>query len=195
MENKIIINGDQGAGKTKVAQLLAKMLNYEVLSTGNYFRDESEKRGMDFKSFHILMEEDPSIEKEIDFKIKELLINNTNYVIDSRMGAFFEPNAFKVYLTVDEKVGAKRMFEDAKNNPKRTVERVSTLEEMFKINKHRAESNYQRYLALYNFEHNNTDHYDLVFDTTDCLAEEVANLIFIKFDGAHKIKPASSVTK
>lgn len=179
--SKITLTGDLGSGKTLVGTILAEMLRYQFVSTGDFFRKEAQRRNITFAKLHELMIEDSSIDRQIDKKVKTFLCNTDHYVADTRTGPFFEPNAFKVKLEVDEKVGAQRILTDMLTNEKRKVEKVLTLEEVIEQNRLRVASERKRYMDLYDFDHLDLRHYNMKVNTTELLPEEVVNIIFMQF--------------
>jgi cytidylate kinase len=94
------------------------------------------------------------------------------------MAAFFEPGAFKVFLSVDPLVGAERIFDDIQKNPLRHSEAsAQNVSEVLDFNIRRAESEKIRYQELYGFNHLDTSLYDLVLDTSASSPEDLANEI------------------
>jgi cytidylate kinase len=174
----LIINGNLGAGKTAVGKILAERLSFKFLSSGNFFREEAVSRDITFDELHKLMIEDSSIDKMLDERLQKFLSSSTHYVIDSRMAAFFEPGAFKVFLSVDPLVGAERIFDDIQKNPLRHSEAsAQNVSEVLDFNIRRAESEKIRYQELYGFNHLDTSLYDLVLDTSASSPEDLANEI------------------
>ena len=178
MDKKIpalIINGNLGAGKTVVGKIIAEKISFTFLSSGNFFREEAATRGITFDELHSLMIADPSIDTKLDERLKNFLSSSKGYVIDSRMAAFFEPRAFKVFLSVNPLVGAERIFDDTQKNPLRHSEAsAKTVSEVLAFNIRRAESEKIRYEELYGFNHLDTSLYDIVLDTTHTTPEDLA---------------------
>lgn len=167
-QNKITVNGDLGSGKTELVKKMALVFNLQILSVGNFLREEAGQRNMDFKELHELLLTDDSIDLAVDARQKEYLIANSNYIVDSRLGAIFEPNAFKILLTVDRNIGAQRILDDIPKNPNRLVEAVATsLEDVLERNDHRVASELARYRKLYGVNHLDPVHYNLVISTND----------------------------
>jgi cytidylate kinase len=86
-------------------------------------------------------------------------------VIDSRVGAHFEPRAFKVFLAVDEKVGAIRIHDNLLHNPARVTEIVATVEEVIENMRNRYESESEKFKRLYGIEnHFDPKHFNFVIN-------------------------------
>jgi cytidylate kinase len=110
--------------------------------------------------------------------LKAFLKENTSYVLDSRMAAFFEPHAFKVFISVSPRIGAERIYADIQINPLRHSESgASSVDDVLAQNSKRAESEQIRYRELYGFDHLNKSMYDFVCDSSSASPEELADRI------------------
>lgn len=174
----LIINGNLGAGKTAVGKILAERLSFRFLSSGNFFREEAVSRGITFDELHKLMIEDSSVDILLDDRLKTFLKENTSYVLDSRMAAFFEPHAFKVFVSVSPRIGAERIYADIQINPLRHSESgASSVDDVLAQNTKRAESEQIRYRELYGFDHLDKSAYDFVCDSSSTSPEDLADKI------------------
>lgn len=181
-KEKIIINGDLGAGKTVIGKKLAEYLGYTFISTGDFFRKEAEERNISLKDLNILMETDIELELSIDRRIMRFMQDNEKYVADSRMGVRFEPNAYSVYLTVEELVGAQRIWDDIQKNPKRLSEsNVRCLEDVLINNRQRSSSEKFRYNKLYRFDPTDLSQYSYFRDTSTLPWQQIANELQIVY--------------
>src|SRR5690606_27677648 len=109
-KNIITIAGDLGSGKSTTADLVAKLLGYERFSSGSFMRDMAAKKGVTVVEFNQMAEKDPKIDTEIDTTIQRIGEEKDNLVIDSRTAWHWIPGSFKVYLSLDPKLAAERMF-------------------------------------------------------------------------------------
>ena len=87
----ITISGIAGSGKSTVAKLLAKKLNYKHYSIGDFMRQIAKERKLTLLELSKQAEKDNSIDKELDKKQIELGKTKDNFVIDSRLGFHFCP--------------------------------------------------------------------------------------------------------
>lgn len=185
----ISYNGSFGAGKSTIAEKVAKKLNFKHYYMGQVLRDLSKERGLDFIDFMKLAEKNPEIDNEIDEYVKRLGREEDNFVIESRTAWYFIPKSVKVYLTVGEREGARRIYkqllEDKKN---RRNEKLKPFEDFFADCKRRVLSEKKRYKKYYGIEPQNLENYDFVLDTTNLKPEEVLekNLEFLKSLGVKK---------
>jgi len=108
----ITINGTAGSGKSTVAKLLAKKLDYKHYSMGDFQREIAEEKGISLLELGKLEEKDKSIDEEVDQMQIDLGRKEDNFVIDSRLGFHFIPNSIKIFLDADFEERAKRILAD-----------------------------------------------------------------------------------
>ena len=93
------------------------------------------------------------------------------------VGSGQQGKAFKIFLDVDFRVGAERIYEDVKSNTERNEPRYKTLEEAEKAIKRRMESDIRRYKKYYNVDIYDKTKFDIVINTTKMTPEDVAEKI------------------
>ncbi len=179
----ITISGTAGSGKTSVAKALAKRLGWEYLSIGSIRRKIAEELGIDINEFNKLSEKNPKYDKMVD-DFQRKLKDHDKLIVDSRLGFYFIPNSFKVFIKVDPKIAAKRIF-----MAKREDERYNSIEEAYKKIIKRDQSDIKRYTALYGINHLDESNYDLVIDSSDKTINEIVDIIvnFLKTKGLLKV--------
>lgn len=171
----ICISGNIAVGKTEVAALLAEKLGYGLYKASESFRRLARENNMDLVTFNDYVKANPDIDRSIEAKTKQVIDNNTEMVIDARLGFFLEPKAFKVYMIANDSVAAERLFKAAVQRGKE--EDYVSLEQAKKAIKIREASEQERYLRLYNVNIHDMDNYDYVIDTTELTSKEVASKI------------------
>jgi len=187
MNNKkihaITLAGRLGAGKTSTADAVAAGLSYDRFSAGKFFRDEAADRGISFQELHEIMKSDDQVDLTIDERQKKFLNSTDHYVIDSRLGHIFAPDAFNVFLEIDEEIAAQRIFDDLQKNPDRKTEMVTSVEEMLEHNRKRFASEKMRYKELYDIDnHMNPDEFNIVIRTDKYNLEEVTQKIIEAYE-------------
>ncbi len=174
----ITIGGTLGSGKSSTGNMLAHELGFSRFSMGDVQRDYAKKLNMDFTAFSEMQKTDHTIDKEVDAYQQELAETKDNFVLDSRLGWFFIPESFKVFLEVPEDIAAERIIKDAEQNKNRDVEIIENKEDVIERIWHRAESERKRYKDLYGIEdHFDRSHYDLVVRTDQHNLKEVVAII------------------
>jgi CMP/dCMP kinase len=170
----ITINGDEGSGKTTIAKIISEKIGFPRYTTGEIFREMAKKRGMGVVDYAKLGETDPNIDKEIDDYVIKLSKEQDNFILDSRVAWHFIPNSLKIYLSVDENEGAKRIYKEilGKNNRNETKKPPASVEYVLGKVRERREADDKRYLKYYGISIRDKNNYDFVLDTTTISAEE-----------------------
>ncbi|MFA6889324.1 MAG: cytidylate kinase family protein [Candidatus Woesearchaeota archaeon] len=179
MSLKITISGEAGAGKSTVADILAKKLKINRHSTGDYMRTMAAARGVTIIELNKISETDASIDKELDDWQKKMEKSKESFVIDSRLGFHFIPSSLKIFLCADESVRAQRIFES-----KRLVESNTTLKKTLTDMKKRKQLEKKRYIHKYGVDYFDLVNYDIIIDSTILAPQEIAEKIiqFLKIN-------------
>ncbi len=174
----ISLSGQLGSGKSTVGKLLAQKLGYTFYSTGNAQRKIAAERGITTLELNKLSMTDTSIDKQIDSVFKNLVRQEENFVVDSRLAFFFIPSSLKVKLNVQTKVAAERIF----NDPSRSEEKKYTsIKEAEQSLLDRRALEVERFKTLYHVDIDNEANFDFIIDTTDKTPQEIVDLIIEKF--------------
>lgn len=183
MEKKHIISiaGDLASGKGTVSSILCKKLNYSVYRNGEYFRKLAKEHNMDVTEFNKYVFKHPEIDRQIENSAHEYSLTHDNFVIDARLGWYAVPESFKIYLSVDIDVAAKRAFND-QDPMRKATENFKTIEEQKADMIKRIKLENERYFELYGVHKEDFNNYDLVIDTTNKTPENVANIIIEKYN-------------
>lgn len=180
----ITISGMLGSGKSTIAKMLAKKLNYAYFSTGEAQRALALKYGISITELNQLALSDPSIDREIDKVFQTKSYANKDYIVDSRMAFFFLPESVKIKLDVDTQVAGRRIFEDHERigeSPYQTVaDAVDTLKKRRSLER-------ERFKRTYGADIDNPENFDFIIDTTDLTPERVCDMIINRFG----LKPAN----
>ena len=170
----ITVTGMPGSGKSTLAKNIAKELGLEHYSAGDLLRHIAKERGMGLLQLHHAMEEDKSVDEELDRRTEKFGKEMDNFVIDGRVAWHFIPNSIKVFVKIDLKAAATRVFADTvagKEERSEESENIS-LEETMKNMEERMELNRTRYKRLYGIDYLDDNNYDIVVDTTESGIEE-----------------------
>ena len=174
----ISFNGDHGAGKSTTAKKVAEALNYSRFYMGQMFRDMAKERNMTVDEFDRICKADASLDRKVDDYILKLAKENKDFVIESRTAWHFIPESLKIYLKVDEREAARRVFKESDNeNRKNESKNYNSENEILESLKKRKENDDERYLKHYGLDIRKESNYDLVLDTTNLSIEEVFNKV------------------
>jgi len=181
----IAISGTPGSGKSTVAMLIAKAVGFRHRSSGDFVRQMAAERGVSLLDLMKQAESDISIDKEIDERTEKIGQEEDDFVIDSRLAFHFIPDSIKIFLKVDPKEAAKRIFSDVKDEKRKTETKYPSQEAAFEATRERFESEIKRYNEYYNIDYIAEANYDLVIDTTNLDIESVINKVleFLKQKG------------
>jgi cytidylate kinase len=173
MTNKnITITGELGSGKSSVASTLKNILGYKLVSVGIIQRELAAKYNMSANEFNKYMELHPEIDAECDRRVAELG-RQGGLIFDSRLAWRFVPQSFKVFLTVDEDIAARRILGDKD----RIGEAFSNPDEAKRNIKQRRDSERLRFRNQYGVELADFDNYDIVIDTGKSTPQATATCI------------------
>ncbi len=180
----ITISGSLGSGKSTTANLLAEKLGYSRFSGGDFTRRMAEERNIPMADFLKIAENDEVIDKSIDAALKEFMQKNDKYVVDARLGWYWEPKAFKIFLTLPTEIAAKRILKDLETNELRQAgEAARDYDEILEKITHRLESEKARYLKYYGIKNNHDEsHFDLVINTENMPPKQVVELISKEYE-------------
>jgi predicted cytidylate kinase len=173
MRAVVAISGDLGSGKSTVSREVAKRLGFRRIGTGDVQRQIAEELGMSTLELNQHSENRAEFDQRIDAALAAFADSPEPLVADSRLAWFLLPNAFKVHLVVEPKVGAERVV--ARGS--RTVESYASSEEALAHIRDRRESERRRFRKWHGVDIARLRNYNLVLDTTtalvDMLAEEI----------------------
>lgn len=163
---------------------MSQDLWYEIIDIGGTKRALAETMNLSIAEFDALGDVPGNAEK-FDIKYEEYqqsLDPMWPIILDSRLWFYNQPDAFNVFLDVDAKEAAKRIFE-----AKRNTDAYDTVEQVQEINHSREKKNQQRYMKLYDVDLYDFDQYDLFMDTTSVSPIHVAQEIIEKYKDWKKV--------
>ena len=163
---RIAISGKSGCGNTTVSQMVADKLGYPMINFT--FRSLSEEKGIEFWTFCKMAEQSDEFDREVDKRQVEMALAVEDCVLGSRLAIWMLEKAdLKIYLTATTEERARRINE----------REGGSLEQRLQETILRDQRDSARYMRLYTIDNSDTSIADLVIDTTDMVAEQVANRI------------------
>lgn len=169
----ISFGGTPGAGKSTIAKMIAKELDWPRYYIGGIRRQKASDRGMTLEEYNKLGETDPSTDLEVDEYQKELGEKEDSFIIEGRTSWHFIPHSLKIYLDVDLEEGAKRILKEVQGGNDRNLGEVEGVNDIEKEIKERMRSDNERYEKYFNIDCYDTENFDIVIDTTNLSEMEV----------------------
>lgn len=181
MEKKHIItlSGKPGSGKSSTADRVAELLGYTRYSAGDLVRTQIHKQKITLDEFNRKASTDHSLDHAIDEKLRDLR-EQRDIVIDSRLGFYWIPESFKVYLDLDMDVATARIFKDTVGNELREYGEGEshTIQDVQKLVHDRLENEKYRFRTLYGVNPYSNGNFDLIINTSRHSPQTVALTVF-----------------
>jgi cytidylate kinase len=96
---RITVSGLPGSGTTSLSRYLAERQGFSLISAGEVFRQLAKEHNMELAEFGRLAEENPSYDKMIDERQKEIARQRDNVIIEGRLSGWMVPDAdLKIWL-------------------------------------------------------------------------------------------------
>lgn len=153
----ITISGPPGGGKTTTATAIAAAFDLDHVSGGDIFRSLAEERGYTLAEFNALAEEDDSIDRDLDKRLRETARERDDLVLESRLSGWIAGDLadLKFWLDAPLEVRATRIAD----------REARSVAEARKQTSSREESEKHRYREYYGIEFEDRSIYDLAINT------------------------------
>ena len=168
-EMKITIAGNPGSGKSAVSNWVAQRFGIKKYSAGDMRRMMAVERGITIDELNKIGENEAWTDKEVDEYQKKVGEKEDNFVIDGRLSWFFIPDSVKIFLKVDKKIGAERIFKAKRSSEKA----YKSVEEAESIITERVDSDKKRYQKIYGVDPYDFRNHDIILDTSSLSEHEV----------------------
>lgn len=175
----ITLSGKPGSGKSSTSDILAELLGYTRHSSGDMVRRTLKGHGMTLEEYNHQATGDHDLDDQIDEELRRLRDLN-DIVVDSRLGFYWLPESFKVYLDLDIDVATARIYNDISSNESRQGVGTSgtSLSTVARQVRGRMLDEQVRFKKLYGVDPYEQVHFDLVIDTSRHNPHSVAVTIF-----------------
>ena len=166
---RITVSGPPGSGTTTLARRLAERTGFRLISAGEVFRGLARERGMDLASFGALAEADPSFDRMIDERQREIAESTDDIVVEGRLSGRMVRNAdLRVWLQAPLAVRVGRIHEREDGRDLAAAE-VETAE--------REACEARRYRQYYGIEIDDLSPYDIVLNTDRFGVEALGTIV------------------
>jgi CMP/dCMP kinase len=180
----ITISGNPGSGKSTVAKILVKRLGYERIYAGGILRQIASEKGIFIEELMKEAETNTKIDEEVDVRVaaeaRKYDQEGKDVIVEGRVQYYFIPESKKVYVFVDSKAGAERIWKDLQDkeaNAARNQAIANSVDEVMEKSEGREKGDAERYIKLYGTDHRKKENYDFVVDTTNITAEQAADKV------------------
>lgn len=164
---RIAISSKSGCGNTTVTRTLAEKLGYKMINFT--FRQLSEEKGYDFKTFCKMAEENDDIDRELDSRQVEMAMAEKDCVLGSRLAIWMLEEAdLKVFLRASAKTRAERIFK----------REGGSFAAKYKETEERDKHDSARYRRIYGIDNDSPEKVaSLIIDTDYRTPEEIVDII------------------
>lgn len=183
----ITITGNLGSGKSSIGKVL-KEKGYEIVSTGNIFRELAMEKGLSVEEFNKQVNEatrrgDRSVDQMIDDTTAKIGRERDHIMFDSRLAWNFVPDSFKVFVITDIDEASRRVFNDS---VRANSESYESQEACKKALVHRQEMESVRFKEIYEIDYYDMSNYNFVIESTNAAPAEIAEEILSKMESYQK---------
>ncbi len=181
-KNIITLTGTPCSGKSTLNTLLTSELRFASHSLGDIVKAAAEDKGVDPETFYemnlITVEgEETALDDYLDSLQTRWGTEEDNFVLDSRLGFYFVPQSFRVFVFCSPDIAAKRGHASRKKQHK-----YSSPPEAEKTILARLEFERRNYQAKYGIpNYQDPYHFDFVLDNSSRIAEEGVAQILDQF--------------
>jgi len=165
----ITISGMQGAGKTTLAKKLATKLNYKFISIGDLRGEIAKEKGITIDELNEIGKKEKWVHDEADKKTIEIGRTRDNFIVEGWLAWHFIPHSKKIFLEVDSKIGAKRIFKNQRQDEKP----CNNLIEMQEVLKQRLKVTDEQFQKYYHVNFLDKSNYDIIINTTNLSIEDM----------------------
>ncbi|MFT5849720.1 MAG: cytidylate kinase [Patiriisocius sp.] len=175
----ITLSGKPGSGKSSTSDKVAEMLGYTRYSSGDFVRNIVKKKRITLAQFNQMAASNHALDEEIDEELRKLR-DQKDIVIDSRLGFYWIPESFKVYLDLDMDVATVRIYKDAISNEGRSdgAGLAGSIADVQKQVQSRLNNEKRRFKSMYGVDPYKNTNFDLVINTARHSPQTVALTVF-----------------
>ena len=166
---RITVSGLPGSGTTSLARHVAEMLHTGMISAGEVFRQMAQEYGMDLAAFGKRAESDPSFDRLIDERQREIALAHDDIVVEGRLSGWFVREAdLKIWLLAPTECRVARI---------QTRDIIGDPETAARMTREREACEAQRYQSYYGINIDDLSPYHLVLNSEHWSVEELGAFV------------------
>jgi len=166
---RITVSGLPGSGTTSLSRYLAVRHNFTLISAGEVFRECAKEHNMELADFGRLAEQDPSYDKMIDRRQKEIAEQKDNIIVEGRLsGWMVEKAELKIWLFASINCRIDRIVYRDQIADDETAKKIT-------LERERCEAG--RYSAYYNLDINDLSIYHLILNSEHWGIEDLGAIV------------------
>lgn len=166
---RITVSGLPGSGTTSLARHLAETHQYTLISAGEVFRQMAKERNLDIAEFAKIAEQNPSIDREIDARQREIAEGQDDIIAEGRLSGWCVRNAdLKIWLQASMECRVERIF---------SRDTLEDRETALFLTQEREESEARRYQDYYSIEIGDLSPYHMVLNSEKFGVEDLSSLV------------------
>ena len=166
---RITISGLPGSGTTSLTYYLAEIFRFNVISAGEVFRQMARERGMTVAEFGAFCEDDPTVDKLIDQRQRDIALADNHIIAEGRLSGYMIHEAdLKIWLKASVQCRVKRIMDR---------DQFADYESALRATEVREASEALRYQHYYNIDILSLSPYHIVVDTEMWTVEQIGEII------------------
>ena len=166
---RVTISGLPGSGTTSLTYHLASAHRFDVISAGEVFRQMAKERDMSLGEFGAFCENDPSVDRLIDERQREIALSQDQILIEGRLSGWMIPEAdLRIWLKASLECRVRRILDR---------DRFADFEAAMTATAEREASEALRYKQYYDIDINSLDPYHLVLDTEMWTVDQLGRIV------------------
>jgi cytidylate kinase len=163
-----------GSGKTTTARNLSERLGFKYWSMGDMRGEIAKRRGIDIDQLNEIGKREAWTDREVDDFQTELGRTQDGFIMEAWIGYHFIPHSVKIFLEVDPRVGAERVYKDQRPDEAHQ-DSVQAVQTMLAKRLTESRDRYRKYYGISDFT--DRSHFDFVLDTTYLTKDQVLERI------------------
>ncbi|HNQ30698.1 MAG: cytidylate kinase [Methanoregulaceae archaeon PtaU1.Bin059] len=166
---RITVSGLPGSGTTSLARHLASTQNYTLISAGEVFRQMAGEKGLDIAEFGRIAEKNPSIDREIDARQREIAEARDDIIAEGRLSGWCVRNAdLRIWLQAPMECRVERIF---------SRDTIVDIDTALSLTREREASEARRYREYYSIDINDLSLYHMVLNSAKFGVEDLSSLV------------------